>query len=354
MPTNPYDKINSRYESELQRALNLSLLQVRGLYEDAILELSFYAATLKAKEKPFALSLYPALNEQVEAKLRGLHKSLLRLITANQKAAWALSNLKNTEIVDRRLAGKKPASKARQLLYDPNSQALEAFLSRKEQGLELSDRVWNLLEPFKHELEQGLGLGISEGKPARKMATQMKQYLREPDKLFRRVRGKDGKLRLSKAAREYKPGQGVYRSSYKNALRLTRTETQMSYQNSDHLRWRQLPFIVGIEVRLSNRHVTFDQCDHLKGRYPKTFHFNAWHPQCLCSAIPIMATDSQYEGIEDAILEGREVPQIEGVKDMPADAKKWISDNADRIKRWKNTPLFIKNNQDFVKGLLKK
>lgn len=354
MPTNPYDKINDRYERELQRALNLSLLQVRGLYEDAILELSFYAATLKAKEKPFALSLYPALNEQVETKLRRMHRSLLRLITANQKAAWQLSNLKNTEIVDRRLAGKKPAGKARQILYDPNAQALEAFLSRKENGLNLSDRVWNLLDPFKHELEQGLGLGISEGKPARKMATDLKRYLKEPDKLFRRVRGEDGKLRLSKAAREYKPGQGLYRSSYKNALRLTKEENNLAYRTSDFHRWQKLPFIIGVKSVLSNRHITFDICDSMAQKtFPKGFQNSGWHVGCLCSFHPVMVSNEEYERIEDALLAGEELPTIKAVEEMPPEFNKWVSDNRDRINGWGSKPYWITRNQEYVKDLLK-
>lgn len=49
-------------------------------------------------------------------------------------------------------------------------------------------------------------------------------YDKVVERLYRRVRGADGKLHLSKAAKAYHPSQGVYRSSYKNAMRLTRTE----------------------------------------------------------------------------------------------------------------------------------
>ena len=75
--------------------------------------------------------------------------------------------------------------------------------------------------------------------------------MNEPDRLYRRVRDKGGNLRLSKAAKMYHPGQGVYRSSAKNAQRLTRTEINMAYRESEYLRWQQLDFIVGIRVMLS-------------------------------------------------------------------------------------------------------
>ncbi|GGE14040.1 MULTISPECIES: hypothetical protein [Sphingobacterium] len=69
-------------------------------------------------------------------------------------------------------------------------------------------------------------MGIKEGRSAAQMARDHKQYLAEPDRLFRRIRNFDGKLVLSKAAMEYNPGQVVYRSSYKNAMRLARAETK--------------------------------------------------------------------------------------------------------------------------------
>ena len=60
-----------------------------------------------------------------------------------------------------------------------------------------------------------------------RLSRDVRRYLRNPDKLFRRVRDKHGNLRLSKAAKAYHPGRGVYRSSYRNALRLTATENNM-------------------------------------------------------------------------------------------------------------------------------
>ena len=53
--------------------------------------------------------------------------------------------------------------------------------------------------------------------------------------------------------RDYHPGQGVYRSSYKNARRLAVTETNMAYRTSDYLRWQQMEFVVGIRVVMSDQ-----------------------------------------------------------------------------------------------------
>src|SRR5690606_36428057 len=118
------------------------------------------------------------------------------------------------------------------------------------------------------------------------LATQQKQYLIEPDRLYRRVRDLDGKLVLSKAAKEYNPGRGIYRSSYKNAMRLARTETNMAYREADNTRYATSQILLGYEVRLSANHPRYDICDHLKGEYPKDFKFVGWHPQCMCYTVP--------------------------------------------------------------------
>ena len=111
-----------------------------------------------------------------------------------------------------------------------------------------------------------------------------------------RVRDKHGNLRLSKAAKAYHPGRGVYRSSYRNALRLTATENNMAYRTADHLRWQQQPFVVGIEIKLSNNHTCkgvigrfVDICDDRAGVYPKDFKFVGWHPHCRCYCVPKQA-----------------------------------------------------------------
>ena len=95
----------------------------------------------------------------------------------------------------------------------------------------------------------------------------MRSFLKYPGKLFRRVRDEKDVLFLSKAAQEFHPGRGVYRSSYKNALRLTATETNMAYRSADSRRWQQIPFVIGIKIQCSktNYPVT-DICDEPRSR----------------------------------------------------------------------------------------
>ncbi len=196
----------------------------------------------------------------------------------------------------------------------------------------------------------GLDIGIRNGRSAEELSRDLRDYLRNPDKLFRRVRDEHGQLQLSKRAAAYHPGRGVYRSSYKNARRLAATETNMAYRAADHARWQQLDFVVGIEIRLSNNHPVHDICDDLKGRYPKDFKFTGWHPLCRCHAVSILKTPEELMADNKRILEGEEpvAESVNTVNDVPKKFKEWLSDNKERAKRSFTVPYFITDNKKYL------
>lgn len=349
--------LSKDYELKLQKAIADAQRKIQAIYDQAIYEIVIKSSSLKFRGKTFSLSTFPLLNNFIKQRVKAMHKDIYSEIVKSIEKSWDLSNKKNDLIVDRRLAGKIPTAKGRLTLYDPNKGALEAFIKRADKGLNLSKRVWKSLDSFPSELEKSLFVGINEGRSASSMATQVKKYLNEPDKLFRRVREIKGdptsKLRLSKAAKEYHPGQGVYRSSRANAFRLTRTENNLAYQTADFERWQTLPFVKGIEVSTSNNHPEYDICDQMAGEYPVTFHFVSWHPNCRCHATPILANGEEYNKIELALLRGEQPPVIDKIKTIPAKAKQYVEDNADRINGWSNTPYFVRNNPGFIGKLLK-
>ena len=207
---------------------------------------------------------------------------------------------------------------------------------------------------FKEEIEMGLDVGIRNGVPANKMTRDLKQYLRHPDKLFRRVRDEHGQLQLSKAAKAYHPGRGVYRSSYKNARRLTATETNMAYRTADYERWQQLDFVVGIKIEPSvNNHET-DICDDLAGKYPKDFKWTGWHPHCRCHALTILKTEKELDADTERILNGEEPSQesVNKVEAMPENFSKWIEKNQERIEKAKTLPDWIKDRKKVVDEII--
>ena len=268
--------------------------------------------------------------------------------------SWDLSNLKNDAIFATRIDRSKIPADVIPKFYDANKEALEAFQKR---SLTISDRIWKTGKTFREELEVSLGEGISKGKSANQMASDLKGALRNPDKLFKRVRNAKGKLVLSKKAKAYyqqhKLNPGEYRSDFMNKRRLVVTETNGSYRRADNERYKKAPDVIGYQVNLSNNHPKFDICDHLALIYPVEFVFENWHPHCRCFVTPVMSTEKEFEEYLEALGNGDKYEFKSKVKEMPAEFKAWIADNKERILKAKNPPYFVKDNARFVSELLK-
>lgn len=292
-------------------------------------------------DKAFSLADYPDIRKQIDNALRELSTNVQVTIVDGVRAQWSLAEDKNDALCEEVLGsprGKLPEALQKRYFAARNTEAVNSFIKRKEGGLNLSQRVWKYAKEAKVDIESALEIGIKSGQPASAIARDLKQYLQEPKKLFRRVRDEEGVLHLSSRAKEYHPGQGVYRSSYKNALRLAATECNMAYRESDYERWQQLDFVVGIEVKLSNNHTLngrpfMDICDDLAGRYPKTFKFRGWHPFCRCHAVSILKTNEEIMADNKRILEGKEPLEtsVNSVTEMPEGFKQWTADNTERI-----------------------
>lgn len=79
-------------------------------------------------------------------------------------------------------------------------------------------------------------------------------------------------------------------------------------------------------------------CDAMEGKYPKSFKFIGWHPNCKCYAVPIIAN----EGTDRDFWE----EPLNEVKDVPDNFKRWVEDNTERIEKAKNLPYFIGENKN--------
>ncbi len=295
----------------------------------------------------FTLKDYPVLNKKVDKLIEKMRKAMIATIHSGISKEWDKANENNDELL-KRLSKivKIPQGK----YQTRNLKALEAFQNRKIQGLNLSERVWNYSKQYKTELEQALDVGIADGRSAAELSRDIRSYLRDPEKLFRRVRDKNGILKPSKNALKYNPGGGVYRSSYKNAMRLTRTEVNMSYREADHLRWQEMDFVVGVEISRSNHEFGCNVCESLKGKYPKDFKFSGWHPHCRCHAIPILATE---EELLDSIENDTPINSKNEVEEVPEQFTKWAKENKDRINWAKAKPLWVKDNEKHVEKVLR-
>lgn len=340
------------YDKKHKENLAKRAKKVQQLYDAAVKRIAQAAAPslfdADNQEKEFHFEDFPALKKEMEALMQDLGASLQTNIEDGDQESWTLSNTKNDAMVDSIIGTKQLPAKTVKAWKHPHLEALGAFISRKEAGMNLSKRVWNLTQQFKNEMELALELGMGEGKSAAELSRDIRKYLQYPDKLFRRVRDKNGALRLSKAAAAFHPGRGVYRSSYKNALRMTATENNIAYRTADHNRWQALPFVLGIEIHISNNHPTEDICDIFDGkRFPKDFKFTGWHPWCRCYAVSVLASQEEMDAYTTALMNGEDVShwKFSGqVEKMPKEFTKWMKDNQQRIANATSMPYFIKDN----------
>ena len=372
-----------KQQQELFKRTEGYAADVRAIYLEAMGEIiNLVKGTELEDGKPFSFSEY-GYSEEVTPILRNMYSRTYQVIRGGVQKEWLQSNEHNDELVKSVFGEHSIEDNHFARYFLRNKEAMDAFFARKtgEDGLSLSQKVWKYNGMFKEELENTLDLAIGEGTPANRLATKIKGYLQEPDKFYRRFRVKIGedengnpiygriwKRRIwDKESESYKwvnddpkkyhPGQGVYRSSYRNAQRLARTETNIAYREADFTRWQQLDFVVGVEIKLSNNHPVLDICDDLKGVYPKGFKWVGWHPNCRCYMVPVLAKDEELDQMLDKILNGEDPGSVvtDSPKDMPEQFQTWVKDNEERYAKAEakgTLPYFIKDNKKAVEQIL--
>ena len=360
-PKNKYDRQHLQHLQQLQNRID-------AIYREATREAAAIGVSIDNfnPDRPFTFEDYPQTRQRVEQLMSQFKAAVEVCVVNGVESEWTLANNKNNELANQVFGKNKsrltPAQQRR--YYSTNESARDAFLQRKERGLSLSDRVWRYTGEFKEEIEMGLDLGLRGGLSADQMTHDLRDYLQHPDTLFRRVRDEHGMLHLSKRAAAFHPGRGVYRSSYMNARRLAATEGNIAYRTSDHTRWQQMDFVVGIEIHLSNNHTCkgrdgkphpfHDMCDDLAGRYPKDFKFTGWHPHCRCYATSILKTDEEIARDTQKILNGEPLDgeSVNKVQDVPDAFKEWVQNNAERIGSARELPYFLRDNEDYMNAAL--
>lgn len=301
--------------------------------------------------KPFSFDSNIYFKKVARKIIDDLAANIKAVIEKGIENEWVNSNKKADEFIKTIIDTSQIDRDRLESFKDRNLDALKAFQKRKTDGMDLSLRVWKYAGQMKTLMENGIDVHLGEGLSAQSLSQELRNYLQNPDKLFRRVRDKRGVLRASKTMQVFHPGQGVYRSSYKNAMRLARSEINMSYRTADQLRWDALSFVVGFEVKRSNHEYDCETCDQLKGKYPKWFVFKGWHPQCRCFMIPILMNRDDFNTDElnelKAALHGTEYKRFEArntVNDVPEGFKKWVINNKQASKGWASQPYFIRDN----------
>lgn len=369
---------------------------VRRLYAtatDELLKLSAMKASNGASAA-FSFSDSKRLSEQANAILRALYSGVYNEIKGGVIAEWGNAN-KSCDALITSIFGKKVKEDNHYArFFARNKESMDAFFKRKSEygGLNLSQRVWKYVGDFKTEMEMALSVAMGEGKSAATISREVRKYLQRPDMMFRRFRVKTGEQDIFNAdgnvvgkepvygrvwkrkvvdavtgnvswqtvnLKDYSFGRGVYRSSYKNAMRLARTETNMAYRTADQERWRQLDFVIGYRVVLSDNHPEPDICNDLsakrgekgsRGVYPKDFVFKGWHPQCRCYVVPILADEKEFDKIQEAILNDEPIPESKSVIREPNKYfQDWWKSNKKRVSEAQSLPYWVKDNPKYTK-----
>ena len=361
-----------RREEEERRREQLFRAIEQLIYTAYLQALSLPAVrrAIEQKKDDFFFESNHTANRQVERVLGVMADRLNGLLLNGIRREWEFSK----EVLEARVEAQLDPSTRDRMLRDrlridatqrSRLASADAFVREKQRdGLNLSGRVWNLAGNAKKEIEVILQNAIKEGRRGTEIAKDLRRFLIEPNKLFRRVRNKEtGALELSAAAKAYHPGQGVYRSSYKNALRMARTELKAAQCEAAWQSAQTNPLIVGWEIRLSNNHTTLrdgkpcpfhDMCDELQGVYPKAFRFRGWHPHCRCEMLPIIARPSDRKELYRRIFKGDAKEHASwsprAVEEVPQVFTDWVEKNRARARGWRTLPRFITDNPAYIVG----
>lgn len=371
-----------------EQRLTKLLLQASGdlqkLYDKLIKELTKATSNSVHAVSPdelytIAKACTPTEKERVQALLdaysstlgslikQGITRAVLLSANIQQKALSAYTRMQGKEVDDWRESTAKAFINSRM---------------KRDGGLNLSDRVWNYTQQTKAEFElamsQALENGIKQGISAESLGRQIRQYLNNPDMMYRRyhlkkamadgtkrdvvewrrrVIDEQGKVRFVKEDLAH-VGTGVYRSARQNALRLTITETNMAYNYANCERWSSEPYVLGIRIRLSANHPEEDICDELAGDYPKDFMWRGWHPRCRCSMSSILIDRNSEEwkylrSLPEKEYRAYKSPNL--VPNAPDKFSKWCERNADKLDLARENgtlPYFVRDNQKVVSDLL--
>jgi hypothetical protein len=287
-------------------------------------------------------------------------KETTGIIESGIKYPWTASHAKNVVYFEKRLEGYDIPPKIKDALFKPHTNPMDAFIQREQNGLSLSDRVWQDGKRFKKNIEWSIDLGVAEGKSAKQIGRELRSNLNRPDTLFRRIRNVKENLMLSKAAADFHPGQGVYRSAAKNSERLARMEINMGYRDVDGAAYENNPLVLGYEIKLSataKPKTRSELCVAMVGTYPAWYVWNGFHPSCLCFKIPMLMSDDLMAKYQRLVARGEDTPDAVKelqkemrLEDLPDKAIKWINDNNERMLGWKNLPYFYKDNKRFIVG----
>lgn len=319
---------------ELNKRLAKYVFLVEQIYEQLNLEAAKIAVSTgyQGGDKPFRFGDYPNAKNRVNKLKKQFVEDMGTLIYRGTSDEWKESNLVQDLLADKVLKtyNAQIDGKRRKVYYQTNPDSLKAFQERRDNGMSLSDKLWNQAAGYRQELECAISTAVQKGTSAVTLSKKLSKYLKDFPKMK-----KDYKDKFGKAA-------DCHDCEYRS-IRLARSEINMSYRTAEQTRWQQMDFVVGYEIKLSAKHPEHDVCDSLAGKYPKDFKWTGWHPNDMCYMIPILNTEEEFWSDSKT--------SVNEVKDVPDGFKNWVKANKKRLAKAESRgsqPYFVKDNPKYV------
>jgi hypothetical protein len=153
-----------------------------------------------------------------------------------------------------------------------NQKAVESLWNQiGEDGLQVSDRVWNLIDDNQKVITDIVVENVALGRDAVETAKELEKY----------ARGGVQAISDELAERKRFPKNLDYR-----ALRLARTENSKAFMEGTYRAGKFSPTYSGIKWVLSNAHPEPDVCDPMVGKYEQGREPAIPHPNCMCVQVP--------------------------------------------------------------------
>ncbi len=235
------------------------------------------------------------LRDAVKMGLRHPGDALKPIFKDNQEAVTdivaeqALFEARLSFGLDKTFARKaKPGVKASSAKWSAIGQKIIRDVAKKNlQGLTVSERIWDLTSRTESDLKRIIANGIAQGRSPYEISKQIEKYVSP---------------RLGAAdALGIQTGPGIYRSPYRNAMRLARTETNRAYTQASSQFYQNKPWVSEVDITLSPVHDVEDDCDDLADGGPyspeEAGDLIPAHPHCMCSITPRI--DPAYLGEPD-------------------------------------------------------
>lgn len=320
---------------ELSKRLAGYMMRVRNIYDGLNEKAAMLVESVGYEGlAEFSFNDYPEIEREVKRLLSQFVGEMQTLIYSGTSSEWKSSNTFQDAVADKALKYYRAQVHGVRFkhYYRDNNDQLKAFLQRKENGLNLSSKLWNQSKNYKEALEATISTAIEKGMSAVTLSKRLSKYLNDWPSLQADYQEKYGKA------------TNIHDCEYRS-LRLARNEISMAYRSAEQARWQQFDFILGYKIKLSDSHPRYDICDDLAGDYPKDFKFRGWHPNCLCYTVPIVMSEDEYWS------ENREnSPNM--VTAPPENFGKWVSENSERIDEARSRgtlPYWVMDNREFVK-----